>query len=286
MSISARQGSSSIQRPARLPIQLTPVALRSSWMSLSGWRARSGTRARTSQRRNSSRASRASSGRNRRWRRRACCWFCLSSCSGRCLRCCSFRRCFSCSFLLRLSSGCSVREILVNRLCFDGMNLVIIPVRFGKLLFAQKQVIEPLAFTQLEILVHLNRLEWTDLDANLAAHADRDVDVEHLRIKLRFTHVIGLFVVTLDDVDALRRTFLLADFARHAAHAGMRIVAVKNEKRKIAVILRQRTPFLRILHSDQAFLLEVTSDKVPRRDGHPLEYACAYHRSTSPITIS
>src|SRR6266702_1338036 len=231
MSISARQESFSIQRPARLPIQLTLVAWRSSWMSLSGWRARSGTRARTSQRRNSSRASRASSGRNRRWRRRACCWFCLSSCSGRCLRCCSFRRCFSCNFLLRLSSGGSVREILVNRPCFDGMNLVIIPVRFGKLLFAQKQVIEPLAFTQLEILVHLNRLEWTDLDANLAAHADRDVDVEDLRVKLRFAHVIGLFVVALNDVDALWRTFFLANLARHAAQPRVLIFAIVKEKR-------------------------------------------------------
>src|SRR5882724_11742334 len=268
MSISARQESFSIQRLARLPIQLTPVAWRSSWMSLSGCRARSGTRARTCQRRNSSCASRASSGRSRRWRRRACCWFCLSSCNGRCLRCCSFR------------------EILVNRLCFDGMNLVIIPVRFGKLLFAQKQVIEPLAFTQLEILVHLNRLEWTDLDANLAAHADRDVDVEHLRIKLWFAHVIGLFVVTLDDVDALRRTFLLADFARHAAQARMLIVPVVNQERKISIIFRKWTALLRVLHRDQAFLLEITSDKVPRCDGHSFEYACANHRSTSPITIS
>ena len=97
------------------------------------------------------------------------------------------------------------------------MDLVIVPVRFGKLLFAQKQVIESLALTQLEFLVHLDRLERTDLDANLAAHADRDVDVEYLWVKLRFAHVIGLSVLTLNDVNALRRTFLLANLARHAA---------------------------------------------------------------------
>src|SRR5436190_10137378 len=277
MSISALQESFSIQRPARLPIQLTPVAWRSSWMSLSGCRARSGTRARTCQRRNSSCASRASSGRSRRWRRCACCWFCLSSCNGRCLRCCSFRCCFSGSFLLRLSSGCSIREILVNRLCFDGMNLVIIPVRFGKLLFAQKQVIEPLAFTQLEILVHLDGFEWTHLDANLATHADRDVDVEHLRIKLRFAHVIGLFVVTLDDVDALRRTFLLAYFARHAAQSRMLIVPVVNQEREISIVFRKWTALLRILHGDQPLLVEITSDEVSRGDRHPFEYARANH---------
>ena len=158
------------------------------------------------------------------------------------------------------------------------MNPVIVPVGFGKLLFAQKQMIEPLALTQLEFLVHLDCLKWTDLDANLAAHADRDVDVEYLRVKLRFPHVIGLFVVTFDDVNALRRTFLLANFARHAAHPRVRIVPIENEKRKIPVIFRKRTALLRILHRSQTFLLEITSDKVPRRDGHSLEYACANHR--------
>src|SRR5205814_3844184 len=146
-------------------------------------------------------------------------------------------------------------------------------------------MIEPLPLTQLEFLVHLDRLKWTDLNANLAAHANRDVDIEHLWIKLRFAHVIGLFVLTLDDVNALRRAFLLANFARHAAQPRMGIVVV-NENRKIPIIFRKRTALLRILHRDQAFLLEITSDKVPRRDGHSLEYACANHRSTSPITIS
>src|SRR5206468_3676920 len=148
-----------------------------------------------------------------------------------------------------------------------------------------KQVIKPLALTQLEFLVHLDRLERTNLNTNLAAHADRDVDVEDLWIKLRFAHVIGLFVLTLDDVNALRRAFLLANFARHAAQPRMRIVVV-NENRKIPVIFRKWTALLRVLHRDQAFLLEITSDKVPCRDGHSLEYACANHRSTSPITIS
>src|SRR5436190_18024453 len=73
-------------------------------------------------------------GRSRRWQRPACRKFRLSSCSSRRLRCRGFRRCFSCSFLLRLRRGCRVRETLVNRLCFDGMDFMIISVRFGKLL--------------------------------------------------------------------------------------------------------------------------------------------------------
>src|SRR4029077_17377277 len=147
-------------------------------------------------------------------------------------------------------------------------------------------MIESLALTQLKFLVHLDRLERTDLDANLAAHAHRDVDVEHLRVKLRFTHVIGLFVVALDDVNALRRTFLLANLASDAAQAGVRILAVINEKWKIPIVLRQRIPFFRILIRDQPLLVEITSDEVPRGHRHSLEYARADHRSTSPITIS
>src|SRR5437762_9984592 len=147
-------------------------------------------------------------------------------------------------------------------------------------------MIEPLALTQLEFLVHLDRLKRANLDANLAAHANRDVDVEHLRIKLRFAHVIGLLVVALDDVDALRRAFLLADFARHAAQARILIVPVVNQERKISIIFRKWTALLRVLHRDQALLIEITSDKVSCRDGHSFEYACANHRSTSPITIS
>src|SRR6516162_365834 len=146
-------------------------------------------------------------------------------------------------------------------------------------------MIESLALTQLEFLVHFDRLERTDFDTNLAAHTDRNVDIEHLRIKLRFTHVIGLFVLALDNVNALRRTFLLANFARHAAQPRVRIVAVVNQERKIPVIFRKGTALLRVLHGNQPFLLKITSDKVPRRDGHSLEYSCANHRSTSPITI-
>src|SRR5437667_12448408 len=115
-------------------------------------------------------------------------------------------------------------------------------------------MIEPLPLTQLEFLVHLDRLEWTHLDANLTAHTDRDVDVEHLRVKLRFAHVIGLFVLALDDVNALRRTFLLTNFARHAAHPRVRIVPIENEKRKIPVIFREWTALLRVLHRNQPIL--------------------------------
>src|SRR5205823_10628330 len=114
-------------------------------------------------------------------------------------------------------------------------------------------------------------------DADLAAHANRNIDVEHRRIKLRLAHVIGLLVFALDDIDALRRALLLTYFARHTAQAGFWIIGVVNEERKVPVILGKRNALLRILHGDQPVLLEITSGEVPRRDRHSLEYACADH---------
>src|SRR5437868_2795111 len=216
------------------------------------------------------------SGRRWRWNR----------CSCGCLRGRSFRHCIRRGFLLGFSCFRGVREIFINRDRFGRMNFMVVFVRLRQILLALEQMVKAFAFTQLEFLVHLDRFERTNLDANLAAHADRNVDIEHLRVKLRFAHVIGLLVLALDDVDALRRTFLLANLARHAAQPRLLIVAVVNEKREIAVILRKRNTLFRILHRDQPLLVEITSDKVPRSDRHSLEYARADHRSTSPITIS
>src|SRR2546423_5642899 len=167
------------------------------------------------------------------------------------------------------------------------MDVVIILVRFRQLILLHEERIEPFPPAQLIHLVHLDRFERANFDANLAAHADRNVDVERRRIKLRLAHVIGLLVVALDNVDALRRAFLLANLARHAAQARFGIVVV-NQERKGPVILRQRRALLRILHRYEPLLYEITSDEILRRDCHSFEDAGADHnyRSTSPITIS
>ena len=68
-----------------------------------------------------------------------------------------------------------------------------------------------------KLRVHLDRLKRTHLDANLAAHAHRNIDVELSRINLRLPHVIRLLVLALLDVDTLRRALLLADLASHAS---------------------------------------------------------------------
>src|SRR5439155_18026232 len=135
----------------------------------------------------------------------------------------------------------------------------------------QKQRVEPLALTQFEIFVHLDRFKWADLDADLAAHADRDVDVEDLRIKLGLAHVIRLLVVALNNIDALRRAFFFTNLARHAPQPGLRIVVV-NQYRKSAVVLRQRNSLLRILHRYQPLLFEITSDEVTARNRQSFEF--------------
>src|SRR5205814_7807985 len=114
------------------------------------------------------------------------------------------------------------------------MDFPIILVGPGELMFVEQQPAEAVAVAQLEFRVHLDGLERADLDANLAAHANRDVDIENVRVELRFANVIRLFVLALFDVNALWGTFLLASLAGHTTHPGARILAAENEERKIA----------------------------------------------------
>src|SRR5256885_17183847 len=145
------------------------------------------------------------------------------------------------------------------------------------MLFAREQLIEPFAFTELEILVHLDRLKRTNLDTNLTTHANRDVDVEDSRIKLRFAEVIRFFVFALNNINALRRTFFLANLARDAAQSRVRIASVISQEREIPVIFRKRTPLLRILHRDQALFVEIAACEISQRDRHSLQYSRPNH---------
>src|SRR5262249_1739461 len=191
----------------------------------------------------------------------------------------------SSSFLFRSSLGCGGQfRVDFSRIGWRDPTIIVVGLR--QIVLAHQQCIETFATTKLEFFVHLNRLKRANFDANLATHADRDIDIEDLGVKLWFAHVIGLFVFALDDVNALRRAFLLTNLARDTTQACVRIAAVVNEKKENAIGFRQRIPLARILHGDQALLVEITSEKVPRRDRHSLQYACADHRSTSPITIS
>src|ERR1044071_1963742 len=104
----------------------------------------------------------------------------------------------------------------------------------------EEKVCNAFGFNGLNLLVHFDRFKRADFDANLAAHTNGDVNVEDLWIKLRLAHVIGLLVVALDDVNALWRTFFLANLTRHAAQARLLIFAIVNQKRKVAIVFRKR----------------------------------------------
>src|SRR6185369_13741980 len=121
----------------------------------------------------------------------------------------------------------------------------------------------------------LDRVERADLDANLAAHTDREVDVENSGINLRFADVIRLLVLALLDVDAFWRTILLTNLARDTAESGHRIVAVEHEEWKLPDRFLERLPFFRILDGGQPFLGHVTSEKIFGGDRHAFDDAFA-----------
>src|SRR2546422_6024763 len=157
------------------------------------------------------------------------------------------------------------------------MNPAVIVVRPGELMLVEQQSTKAIRVAQFEFVVHLDGLERTDLHAYLAAHADRNVDVEHRRIKLRFANVIRLLVLALGYVDALGRTFLLANLAGDTPQARMRVTAVEHEERKIARrFLGGKTPF-GILDRRQPFFVNIAADEVLRRFRQTFDDAFAEH---------
>ena len=128
------------------------------------------------------------------------------------------------------------------------MNLVIVLIRFRKVLTIEEQSAKAVGGAQFKLGVHLDRFEGADLDADLAAHAHGDIDIEASRVDLHLSHEIRLLVGGLDDIDALRRTLFFADLAGHATQTGHGVSAVIYEERKVAGVLDRRNPLFGILH--------------------------------------
>ena len=124
------------------------------------------------------------------------------------------------------------------------MNGMIVVVGLRQIALVQEQSFETIKPTQLINLVHLDRIEWANLHANLAAHAYGDIDVENARMFLRLT----LFIALENNIDALWRTFLFADLAGNTAKSFLWIAAVMDQKWKIAGVLLQQKPLLGILN--------------------------------------
>ena len=117
---------------------------------------------------------------------------------------------------------------------FGGMNLMVILVRLRQLLAIEKQPAEPVVGGQLEFVIHLDGFERANLDADLAAHADRNIDVEFRWINLRLANKVRLLVLAFLDVNALGRALFFADLAGHAAQPFLPVLAVIDKEGKIA----------------------------------------------------
>src|SRR6266850_1269923 len=148
------------------------------------------------------------------------------------------------------------------------------------------QLIEAPVLRLLIIVIHLDRLKRADLHADLALHADADIDIEHFGALLR----LALLVAIHDDVNALRRALDLANLAGHAAHrASAVLIIVVHEERERARILGNLDALLGILDRHQPLFVDITPDEIAGRDDHTLEQTFAYEthqRSTSPSTMS
>src|SRR5207253_1386312 len=106
------------------------------------------------------------------------------------------RHCRGGSLLFRSSFSCS-RQFCIDFSRIGWRDATIIVVRLRQIILAHQQRIETFATAKLEFLVHLDRLKWANLDANLAAHANGDINVEDFCVKLWFADVIGLLVFAL-----------------------------------------------------------------------------------------
>src|SRR4051812_20566606 len=110
-----------------------------------------------------------------------------------------------------------------------------------------EQALEAVVIRELVFLIHLDRFERANLDTNLAAHADRDIDVENGRVELRLANVIRFLVFALGNVNALGRALFFANLAGDAAQPLLPIVAIKHEEGKLAAVFLRSLSLLRIL---------------------------------------
>ena len=126
----------------------------------------------------------------------------------------------------------------------------------------------PLAAAQLEVVVHLDRVERAILRAKAAVHTDVHINEKLGGFRDRFAR--GL-VLPLHDPDALRRADLGADAAGGAA-LGLGLpffflLAVEDQDRQHPEPLRRFKPLLRI--GDREDPPRVAGDEMPQRDRQP-----------------
>ena len=143
-----------------------------------------------------------------------------------------------------------------------GVNLVVVLVGLGEPLLVEQKAAEAVVGAEVVVHIHLDGVEGADFNADLAAHADGDVDIEDGRVGLQLADGVGLLVGALLDEDALGRTLLLADLTGDAAHSGLPVRAIVDQEGKAARSLNLRDAFLGILDRDQPVFADVAAEKV------------------------
>src|ERR1035437_10889900 len=106
------------------------------------------------------------------------------------------------------------------------MNLVVVLVLLGELFAIEEESAKAVVGGQLKVGIHLDGFKRADFNADLAAHADGDVDIEAGGIELWLADIIRLLVFGLVDVDALWGALFFADLAGDAAPAGFPVAGV------------------------------------------------------------
>ena len=70
--------------------------------------------------------------------------------------------------------------------CLGGVNAMIILVGLGQLVLSEKEAFKAVTLSMLKIAIHADGFKGADLDTYLAPHADRDINIKGLGLKLHF----------------------------------------------------------------------------------------------------
>jgi|GEM_PF-4012526 len=158
------------------------------------------------------------------------------------------------------------------------MDLVIIAIGLRQAFTIEEEILKAISRRDLEDFIHLDRIERTNLDADLAAHADGSIDAKDGGVELEFAGGVRFLVLALLDDDALRRAFFFADLASDAperTHGIGRILG--DEKREVAIIFWQDRLLLWVLYRHHALRIVVAPGEVFRRDDETIDDAGAEH---------
>ena len=128
-----------------------------------------------------------------------------------------------------------------------------------QLVLSEKEAFKAVTLSILKIAIHADGFKGADLDTYLAPHADRDINIKGLGLKLHFAQKVRFLNGVLFNVDTLRRTLLFTDLTRNASQACFPVVSVVDKKGKITRILLGGDLLLGIFHRCETLWIVETS---------------------------